>query len=69
MVFGLLSEASDVVITEECVVLLRRTKDVLVVIMIVHAIVVAVEVSSVGIKLVGIKSAGIRSVGTIVKGM
>ena len=69
MVFGLLSEVSVVVITKECVIILRSTIVILVVVMIVHVIVVAVGVSSVGIKFVEIESVGIRSVGTIVKCM
>ena len=67
MIFGLLSEVSVIVITETCVVMLRRTISVLVVVMIVHVVVVAVGVISMGIKFLGIESMGIRFVGIVVK--
>jgi len=70
MVFGFLSEMSVVLITEECVVMLRGNVVVLVVVMIVHVVVlVAVGVISVGIEFLGMESVGIRFLGIFVKCM
>ena len=69
MVFRFLSEVSVVVVTKERIVLLGRTKIVLVVIMMVNVVVLAVGVVSVGIKIVEIESMGIRFVGIVMKCM